>query len=120
MAKEVRTTNRGARQCVANRVAFSNSNKQLYGGWNASVSTKYDDGPVYVVYSYGSHFPLYAYHEGLWYGNSDKYSVTTSRHRTYAHPPVPTQDIHWKDTRDMRTLAEGGFGALVHKQLGGE
>ena len=39
---------------------------------------------LYVVYSYGTHFPIYVYDHGveLWFGNVDKYSPTTSKHQT--------------------------------------
>lgn len=52
----------------------------------------------YVVYSYGYHWPLLAYINGRWYENSDKASVTTSKHLTLLRPdaetiPVSLQDI---------------------------
>ena len=42
----------------------------------------------YVVYSYGAHWPLYIYDYNTqqWYGNSDKHSVTTSKHYTKLNP----------------------------------
>jgi hypothetical protein len=54
-----------------------------------SVFTK-DIDDMYVVYSYGTHFPIYMYdHETeMWFGNSDSYSPTTSRHQTLARPQV--------------------------------
>lgn len=41
-----------------------------------------DRGGLYVVYSYGPHFPLalFDYDAGKWFHNTDKYSSTTSRH----------------------------------------
>jgi len=45
----------------------------------------------YVVYSYGTHFPMYAWVSGKgWYRNSDKYSVTTSKHQSQLRPNVPS------------------------------
>lgn len=44
----------------------------------------------YVVYSYGYHFPIYAYINGTWIKNVDKYSVTTSKQMTQSKP-----DISW-------------------------
>ena len=49
------------------------------------------DYPVtgyYVVFSYGMHWPLFIYscNDNRWYGNSDKYSVTTSRHYSKLNP----------------------------------
>jgi len=42
----------------------------------------------YVVYSYGSHWPLHAYNEELdmWFSNTDKYSTSTSRHFSQTQP----------------------------------
>jgi len=43
---------------------------------------------LYVVYSYGHHFPMYVCLFGQWYANTDKYSVTTSKHQGQANPYV--------------------------------
>jgi len=43
-------------------------------------------GQAYVVFSYGMHWPLYAYRDGVWYENMERYSVTTSKHRRQARP----------------------------------
>lgn len=43
---------------------------------------------VYAVYSYGYHFPMFAYIAGVWYENFDKYSRTTSKHQAQARPSV--------------------------------
>ena len=42
----------------------------------------------YAVFSYGLHWPLfiYDYKKGQWYGNSDKYSRTTSKHYRNLNP----------------------------------
>lgn len=40
----------------------------------------------YTVFSYGHHFPMYAFDGKSWYENVDKYSVTTSKHHTQARP----------------------------------
>lgn len=78
--KLIRTTNRGARDYVRNGVPFTNSNGQLYGKW---VSPQ-----LYVVYSYGPHWPLFIYCTDTrrWYANEDKASRTTNGHYGYAHP----------------------------------
>ena len=41
---------------------------------------------AYVVFSYGTHWPLYIFYRGNWYENEERYSVTTSRHRNLARP----------------------------------
>lgn len=39
-------------------------------------------GNKYVIYSYGLHFPMYAFINNQWYRNTDKYSSSTSRHQS--------------------------------------
>lgn len=43
---------------------------------------------LYVVYSYGTHWPLYIYDvdTGVWFENTSSASRTTSRHRSHARP----------------------------------
>ena len=55
----------------------------------------------YVVYSYGHHFPMYIYTD-KWYGNSSKYSVTTSKHQSLARPRFV--DITWLNTVELNQL----------------
>lgn len=45
-------------------------------------------GKFYVVFSYGPHWPLWAYDRvnDRWYENIDKYSVTTSKHKSQTRP----------------------------------
>lgn len=86
---------------VTRRVTFINNNDSAYAVFL---------NDLYVVYSYGSHFPMYVY-DGIsceWFGNSDKYSVTTSRHQTAARPDV--DHINWLDTHGLQALInEGGY-----------
>ena len=48
----------------------------------------YADGTpsLYVVYSYGRHWPLYINWNGVWFSNTDKYSRTTTKHASQTHP----------------------------------
>jgi hypothetical protein len=55
----------------------------------------------YVVFSYGHHWPLFAFINGLWYENSDKYTVTTSKHRNNVHPHVDTIKVSVDELRRM-------------------
>lgn len=66
-------TNVQAAAFIARRAAFRTGNETLYGNTH---------GDWYVVYSYGPHWPLAAFHAptGTWFVNEDKYSRTTSRH----------------------------------------
>ena len=58
-------------------------------------------GDLYVVYSYGSHWPLFIfdYSNGQWYENSDRCSCTTSKHRAYAHPLKDTTKLCCSDMK---------------------
>lgn len=78
-----RINGRKCRPYVQDRKAFQNSNGQLYAVRHTPL--------LYVVYSYGEHWPLFV-HDGFdWYENEDRCSPTTSRHRSYANPYAATQ-----------------------------
>ena len=73
-----KVSNTKARQKVMNRQEFIGSN--TCGKWTL---TNY-----YVVYSYGEHFPLFVWCPNTtnWYVNTDKYSTSTSRHKSKLSP----------------------------------
>lgn len=74
-----------------------------------SVFSKWVDENLYAVYSYGYHFPMYVYdaHIDAWVGNSDKYSVTTSKHQGKCHPDTVS---HWLNTQELKEMLNmGGF-----------
>ena len=78
--------NSDVRRAVQERVEFKNTNGTLFSKWVTPF--------LYVVYSYGEHFPMFLY-DGTpgrrgWAINTDKYSVTTSRHFSQAHPQCET------------------------------
>jgi hypothetical protein len=83
--KPAKIANRDARQYVQTKRPFAASN--LYSEWK-----KLGDRYVYIVYSYGPHWPLFLYDNevGVWFENMDHYSRTTSKHRSQSHPHVPT------------------------------
>lgn len=97
-----RIANRDARQYVQRREPFQGSN--LYG-----VTTD----SRYVVYSYGTHSPLLIW-DGLWYENDDKYSRSTGRHLSQAHPRTQTQKL---PTDEMKALAEKGFIEVATERM---
>lgn len=68
----------------------------------------------YVVYSYGEHYPMFIYANGCWFENEDKYSRSTTRHNTQAHPLKPTVllSTHW-----MKRLAQGGWAAIAKERI---
>lgn len=71
-----RVANHSAREYVKNRKPFKGSNC-----WGEKA------GPDrYVVYSYGTHFPMFVYDSGKWYGNKDRYSRSTNRRYSQLHP----------------------------------
>lgn len=71
----VRTSNAKARSLVQALTPFKGSN----------TFAEYING-IYVVFSYGYHFPLFVNVGGTWYANEDKYSQSTSRQRSQLHP----------------------------------
>ena len=54
-----------------------------------------------VIYSYGYHFPIYIKWKNTWYENSNKYSVSTSKHQSQARPSAKTKLLN---TNQMKQL----------------
>ena len=80
---------------TTDRQEFKNHNETAWGEWRDNL---------YIVYSYGQHFPMYVYDEQAdrWYGNRDKFSRTTTRHQTNSQPEgVP---IEWTDTKHLMAI----------------
>lgn len=103
-------TNREVRKYVAKRLPFENNNKTLFGEWVT------DD--TYAVYSYGRHWPLFVWERTTerWYENEEKYSVTTTRHRTHTNPTIYATDA--KSTIPVslafiRKLSVEGYPAIA-------
>ena len=72
---------------IANKDASEYINRcEPFKGSN-TFAEKHTDN-LYVVYSYGYHFPMYVYDYSIreWYENSDKYSSTTSKHQSQCRP----------------------------------
>ena len=67
-------------------VELAKNRKEFVAG-NAFALNYHATG-YYVVYSYGTHWPLYIYDYNTqqWYGNSDKCSVATSKHYSRLNP----------------------------------
>lgn len=86
-----------------------------------SVFATWVSNSLYVVYSYGTHFPMYVYDasasvfdevgnevsKGVWLGNTDKYSTTTSKHQGKCRP----NEVHkWLNTEQLKdTIHEGSY-----------
>lgn len=88
--KPERVANKDCRSYVQKRHAFEGSN--LFSNHRV-VGTYPTDSQHYTVYSYGHHFPLFIYADGIWFENEDKYSRTTSKHRSQAHPHPTTNTV---------------------------
>jgi len=93
--------NADVRDYVNKRKQFITNNKTMY-------SVIKND--MYIVYSYGEHWPMYIYDAigREWFSNKDKpmnpngdTSPTTSRHTSYACPDQPTTPCSCLYLRDM-------------------
>ena len=79
-----RTTNRHADSLARLKLPFKGSN--MYAEW------KFPDleeaAPVYVVYSYGEHFPMYIWEplEDVWFNTTDDSTPSTNKHRSAVYP----------------------------------
>lgn len=102
--------NKNAREYVQNKQAFKGAN--LYGDWRY-ISNR----DVYVVYSYGAHWPLFMYDDavGVWFENTERVSVSTSKHATQAHPHVPT--IVCDTNTIKRAISEGVNAVLLRGEV---
>ncbi len=104
----MKITNRDARKFVQQRLPFQGSN--LF----AHTRTSEDGTTWYVVYSYGPHHPLFVWADGIWFENEDRFSVTTSKHRSQTHPLCPTVPL---STEWMQRLARGGYWAIAKERI---
>ena len=108
----MRVSNNKAREYVEKLEVFQGSN--TFAKWLEVGNGRQDADKLYVVYSYGSHFPMYIYdkEQGKWLGNKDKYSRSTTRHQSQGRP---SGEIHvWYNTDDMKeVIYHGGLVALT-------
>jgi hypothetical protein len=95
--KPIATTGQRCRPYVTARQPFTNSNGQLFGCYVHGL---------YVVYSYGAHWPLYIYDGAQWLENSDRASMTTSKHRSQARPSASTTIA---DCRTMKSIISAAW-----------
>ena len=103
----MRVSNNKAIEYVEKLEEFDGSNTM--GRWVG-------DENLYVVYSYGSHFPMYIYdkEQGKWLGNKDKYSRSTTRHQSQLRPSSVGL---WLNTDEMKDVVwHGGLvGHTINK-----
>ena len=76
-------------------------NKKIEFKANNIFSEHIKKDKLYIVYSYGYHFPIYIKYKNTWYENSDKYSVTTSKQQSQARPNAKTKLL---STNKMKEL----------------
>lgn len=98
--KPVRTSNTKCGEYVMRRVEFDGH--QLY--------SRYLQPDIYVVYSYGPHWPLYANIRGVWYRNTEKVSLSTTRQSGYARPADDVLDV---DCEGMKSTIAAAFRAAA-------
>jgi len=103
----MRISNYEAHEYVSQRIPFEGSN----------LFAEFHHNGAYVVYSYGRHFPIYAFVDGQWFGNRDKYSRSTTRHQNQARPVWDSSKIWWLDTTWMRRVIAEGVSAIVKNRI---
>ena len=105
----MKTSNEEAREYVLRKEEFKTSTGTIYGTHNLAANT-------YTVYSYGSHFPMYVYDYTTeqWYGNSEKYSPTTTRHQSICRP---YQVVEWYPTDVLASISHHGMTATVEHRM---
>ena len=102
-----------ARAYVQRKEHFDGAN--VYARWHRRSDSLQSKQTIYVVYSYGNHFPLFVYDADadVWVENSDKFSATTSKHRTQLHPLCETLK---RPLEDVKLVAAYGICGLLNKE----
>lgn len=77
---------------------------------------------LYVVYSYGSHYPMYVYDymANVWLGNKDRSTRTTNRHMSMVQPVSweNRDQIMWMDTETLKDIIQArGLGESTMNRL---
>ena len=108
---------RFSRPYVQRKEPFNNPNGQLYAEWQG-LDGRENSEARYCVYSYGPNWPLFIYVPlvDTWFENKDKFSPTTSKHRTYTHPHCETVLL---TLTQMKLLNLLGYASLVRDRLMG-
>jgi hypothetical protein len=89
----MKIANRDAWKFVQKQHPFEGSN--LFAQVHTTDHPNGENGPDmwYVVYSFGDHWPLFVRANAIWFENEDRYSRTTTKHRTQTHPRCPTAPL---------------------------
>jgi hypothetical protein len=109
----LRVANKDARSHVMWRKEFQGSNTK--GMWIGE-----EEKSDYGVYSYGRHFPLYIWSRETkqWYGNDDRYSRTTSKHKSQLMP-TDKNSITWLNTAQMLRIEHVGVVGFIKEKVSG-
>ncbi len=86
----MKIANSKARALVQSQTPFTGSNT------NAGMING-----MYVVFSYGNHWPLFVYHNWVWFENTDSFSRSTSKHRSQLHPLTNTVPMHCEELKTI-------------------
>ncbi len=114
-AKLKRCGNHAARYPARDRVNFQTHYGNIFGLWSDDVRCN----ARYVLYSWGKHYPMFAYSETLetWFGvssdDASSASVSTSQHWGQVRP----DKFITLTERDMSLLAEAGEFTLVASKM---
>lgn len=84
--KSTRVGGHKVRQFVQDRQPFHNSGSNHRHPKGSTLWGEQLTPDLYMVFSYRTTWPLYAYWKGVWFKNEDKYGPTTSKHSSQAHP----------------------------------
>ena len=102
---------------------FTTHHKQFTNNTGSVYTTDQVHPDLYIVYSYGEHFPMYVYDDAssTWFGNSDKFSPTTAKHQTLARPNVDVGFIHMMPKHELKYLIDfGGYAGYCADRCMGQ
>ena len=108
-----RIANKAYRQYVEARKPFTGSN--MYA---ERYTASHGHSDLYVVFSYGEHWPIYIAETDNetghteWYENNERYSQSTTRHQSQANPYKPCVPM---TPGAMRRIAAEGIAGFVAK-----
>ena len=88
----LRTSNNKCSELVNNKIEFKANN---------IFSEHIKKDKLYIVYSYGHHFPMYIKYKNTWYENSDKYSVSTSKQQSQSRPNAKTKLLNTNKMKEL-------------------
>ena len=88
----IKTSNMRCSELVNKKIAFKANN---------IFSEHIKEDKLYIVYSYGLHFPMFIKWKNTWFENSDKYSVSTSKQQSQARPNAKTKKINTKKMKEI-------------------